>query len=1267
MTYYPLTAPQQNIWNLQKYYENTPIGNISGMITLKSDGITDLSPALSYAINRLIKNADALRLRFTMLDGEVKQYFADYIYEDIPVWNYSHMTEEEVLACLQAKAEIPFDLNKENSMVRFAIVKRQDSYSVFMSIHHLICDGWTANLIGNWLGIYAAQYDNQDLQTAPIPSYAEFIKSEEQYRHGNRYERDTAYWETFVKEYREPSYIKPKLPENDDIRSARYTYHLSREETTRIKAFCLENNCSPDALMKTAVAIYLNKLNHDPHIVIGTPLLNRLGTREKAMLGMCVTSLPLSIHINDEQNPQELLCQYGNDSGFLYRHIRYPLLDIQNLFRSQQKDTNKMYDILVSYEYTAINESNIADVKWFYQGCSEIPLTIHVDDRGGNNCFDVTYDYQLHLFNEKKEIELLACRIRFIIEQMLMGSTVGKISILPCDEKQLLQFFNNTSVLYPKEKCLHELFEKTVAENANTTAVVFENHSYTYAELNQMANSIAYELRRLGVTRNDIVPIIARRSHLVLAAQFGVIKAGGAYLPIDPDYPQDRIDYMLDNAKCKVALIYQAPNPIEIDSVIDLENLSINENLSNPKNINNPSDLCYVIYTSGSTGRPKGTMLSHQNVVNYCHSNCHNVHGKVIDDEISRIVSVTTIGFDIYVTESLLALLNGMTVYFANDAESKLQNQLSVLIEQNQIDVIQTTPAKMKMLISDTQNLTYLRFLKKIILGGEPFSEALYQELKEHTSAQIYNIYGPTETTVWSSVAEVNSSDISIGTPIANTQIYILSEQNELCPIGIAGELCIAGDGVCSGYLNREELTAEKFIDNPFGCGKLYKSGDLAYYRPDGKLECLGRIDSQVKIRGLRVELGEIESNICAFDGITNTAVVIVKHDGKDFLCAFYQSTLEIDEAELKATLAKVMPNYMIPNLFIRLESFPMTSSGKIARGVLAKYDISGLTASEEYKAPETELQELLCKEYERLLKISPISINLDFFGAGGNSIHVIEMLAHLPEEFHLSAKDIYDHPTVKALAEFIETRTEKKYETISRLVKGEDKQVIVCFPFAGSDDSTFIDLASALKNQLPTVTVYALRHANWTEVDFSKAIEEVSQIIEKAESVVFYSHCAGSAMALKLYQNLPDNSKIKRIVMGGNVPPKGIKLYGKRLNPWKFMSDEKLLHTLQNVGMELDGMSEAVKAKLAKQFRIDTECYFREMALLDGVFDIPCTLIVSDADKFTPHIDKAQHAWQHYFKHPIDMVVIHGANHYFHIQRADEVANAIIGLGDLK
>ncbi|MBQ9080808.1 MAG: amino acid adenylation domain-containing protein [Clostridia bacterium] len=1267
MQTYPLTTAQNNILTMAQYYSGTALCNIGGTIEFDIEGLN--ADIIEKTINILVEKMDGFRIRLCKNDNNIEQYFEEYSYITIPVVDMRGKSDQDIDEYVQSKIAEPIELFDEQ-LYRWTILQKDRTWGVLIYMHHMISDAWSFALLAE----KGAELFQQMIEGAPIicelSSYSLHIENEAKYFESTKYARDKQFWSSVYAEKPVITQLKPGKEKSRNSVAHRLTEIIDGAFFDRISKFCTEYRYSPAILFEAVVLVYLKKINGLESVPsVGMVALNRLGRSEKNTFGMFISTLPITVPFSVDVSLLDVCKQLSEVQTKAFFHQRYPYTHLLQNIREAHHDIDSLYDVMVSYQNATMHSNVKAHTKWYTNGNSEVPLALHIDDRDNVGKYVLNLDYQLEQFSNE-EAELLLKRLLYITEQIVSypEQTVAETKIIPQNEYTLLtDTFNNTKVAYPSDRCVHELFETIALKNPDKTAVVFEGSAYSYAEINRMANSIAYDLRDHGIGKDDIVPIISIRSHLVIAAQLGVLKAGAAYLPIDPSFPQDRIDYMLDDAKCKTALIYRANKPSKLESVIDLAEISLDKIYSNPESVNNPNDLCYVIYTSGSTGKPKGTMLTHQNVVNYCHSNCHNVHGKVIDDEISRIVSVTTIGFDIYVTESLLALLNGMTVYFANDAESKLQDQLSVLIEQNQIEVIQTTPTKMKMLISNTQNLNYLRFLKKIILGGEPFSEALYQELKEHTSAQIYNIYGPTETTVWSSVDEVISSDISIGTPIANTQIYILSDQNELCPVGIAGELCIAGDGVCRGYLNREELTAEKFIDNPFGCGKLYKTGDLAYYRPDGKLECLGRIDSQVKIRGLRVELGEIESNICAFNGISNTAVVIVKHDGKDFLCTFYQSTLEIDEAELKATLAKAMPNYMIPNLFIRLESFPMTSSGKIARGVLAKYDISGLTTSEEYKAPETELQELLCKEFERLLKISPVSINLDFFGAGGNSIHVIEMLAHLPEEFHLSAKDIYDHPTVKALAEFIETRTEKEYETVSRLVKGEDKQVIVCFPFAGSDDSTFIDLASALKDHLPTITVYALRHANWTEVDFSKAIEEVSQIIEKAESVVFYSHCAGSAMALKLYQNLSDNSKIKRIVMGGNVPPKGIKLYGKRLNPWKFMSDEKLLHTLQNVGMELDGMSEAVKAKLAKQFRIDTECYFREMALLDGVFDIPCTLIVSDADKFTPHIDKAQHAWQHYFKHPIDMVVIHGANHYFHTQRADEVANAIIGLGDLK
>lgn len=1269
MTYYPLTSPQQNIWNLQKYYEQTSIGNISGMITLKSDGKTDLSPALNYAFNKLIENADSLRIRFAIHNGEVQQYVVDYKYEDIPIWDFSNLTNDEVNDRLQAEAEIPFDLHGEKPMVRFAIIKHNDIYSAFMVIHHLICDGWTSNLIANKVAEYVQQFGYEKAIIETLPSYINFIQDEQKYRQGRRFERDSAYWDDFATQFGEPSFVKPKMPGSDDVRSARYIHHLTQEETDRIKSFCTKNNCFPDTLFKTAVGLYLYQLNRIPSVVIGMPVLNRDGAVAKNTVGMYVSTMPLQLEIEESKSIEDIMDQCVTSASEMFRHCKYPFSDIQTKVKSKHPEVSTLYDVLISYEYSSIGKENIDGVRWFYQGYSENALVLHIDDRDSNNCFDISYDYQCHMFRTEEEVELLANRIQYIIAQIISGEVYVKdIDIIPeAEYNRIVYEFNATESSYPRDKCLHTLFAEQVQKTPNKTAVVCDNRALTYRELDHMSNNLASVL---NINVGDVVALNMHRSEMIMVAQLAVLKAGGIFLPIDLSVPTDRMRDMLQDCQAKYLIISDAEKDTVIDNeqirILNIDSLALKTNQSLPIVSSVTADMgAHIIYTSGSTGKPKGSVLTHRGLVNFAYHNLVIYPGEC---EYDNSISINTISFDMFMCETITPMVVGITVHITTEKQQVDQALFAQYVKDHNIQILQTTPTRYKILTADKSNLDYLDTFKAMLLSGEPFTSDIYYEMRKNSHAHIYNTCGPSENHIWICGCELLSDDITLGYPVRNTQIYIMDEHQGILPIGVPGELCVSGDCIGLQYLNRPELNKVKYVPHPFLRNQvLYRTGDLALIRSNGVIEPLGRMDTQVKIRGLRVELGEIESNICAFNGITNTAVVIVKHDGKDFLCAFYQSTLEIDEAELKAALAKIMPNYMIPNLFIRLESFPMTSSGKIARSVLAKYDISGLTASEEYKAPETELQKLLCKEFERLLKLSPVNINLDFFGAGGNSIHVIEMLAHLPEEFHLSAKDIYDHPTVKALAEFIETRTEKEYETVSRLVKGEDKQVIVCFPFAGSDDSTFIDLASALKNQLPTVTVYSLRHANWTEVDFSKAIEEVSQIIEKAESVVFYSHCAGSAMALKLYQHLPDNSKIRRIVMGGNVPPKGIKLYGKRLNPWKFMSDEKLLHTLQNVGMELDEMSEAVKAKLAKQFRIDTECYFREMALLDGVFDIPCTLIVSDADKFTPHIDKAQHAWQHYFNLPVDMVVIHGANHYFHTQRADEVANTIIGVGDLK
>ena len=1253
---YNLTTPQQNIYNETKFYTGTALGNIGGTIEFQMEGLT--SQIIEKAINLLIDAAEGLRLRITEEGGEVGQYVADHEYESIPVIDATNMTNEQIDECVNAMMRTP--ITYDGKLYRFEILKKADSWLIVAIMHHIVSDAWSMTIVDDAiLHTCEALLKGEDpvLNIAP---YTDFVAKEQEYFTSKKYQKDKAFWSEMYAEHPEYVRLKPNAMTSTSPSANRLYAEVSPALSAQIKTFCTEHEYSPATVFEAAMLIYLDRINGGGKTPsLGLAVLNRDGAKDKRTLGMFISTIPLTAKPSEDKTLGELCAEINDLHLQIFRHQKYPYSHILSDIHQHHGDVEKLFDVMMSYQNAQIDADINARSKWYTNGNSEVALAFHIDDRDHLGVYKLNLDYQTEQFPDEAEVALLKDRILCIVEQITSKAdmTVGEVEILPESEKNLIiHTFNDTTSFYPENKCLHTLFAEQVENHPNKIALACDGRTLTFKELDHASNNFA---ALLSINVGDVIAIHTHRSEKIIIAQLAVLKSGGIFLPIDITVPTERMKDMLEDCHARWLIVDNDDLRINGVEIFNISGITLDTQSSIPVKSAVTSDMgAHIIYTSGSTGKPKGSLLIHKGLVNFVY---HNAVLNPLTNVYDNSMSINTISFDMFLCEALIPLLMGVTIHIATERQQTNQSIFAQYVKDHDIQILQTTPTRYRILTADKSNIDWLKNLKCILLSGEPFPVELYHEIKANTDAHIFNVCGPSETHIWIVAGELHSDDITLGKAIGNVQLYVCDEKQNILPIGIPGELCVSGECIGPGYLNRPELNKEKYIPHPFIENQLmYRTGDLALIRSNGVIEHLGRIDTQVKIRGLRVELGEIESNICAFDGITNTAVVIVKHDGKDFLCAFYQSIFEIDEAELKATLAKIMPSYMIPNLFIRLESFPMTSSGKIARGVFAKYDISGLTASEEYEPPETELQKLLCKEFERLLKISPVSINLDFFGAGGNSIYVIEMLAHLPEEFHLSAKDIYDHPTVKALAEFIEIRTEKEYETVSRLVKGEDRQVIVCFPFAGSDDSTFIDLASALENQLPTVTVYALRHANWTEVDFSKAIEEVSQIIEKAESVVFYSHCAGSAMALKLYQNLPDSSKIKRIVIGANVPPKGVKLYGKWLNPWKFMSNKKMLNILQGVGLELNGMSDEVKSKLAKQFRIDTECYFREMALLDGVISTPCTLIVSDADNFTPHINTAQHAWQHYFSHPIDMVVIHGANHYFHIRRADELAKII-------
>ena len=1153
-THYNLTTPQQNIYNETKFYSDTALGNIGGTLEFSMEGLT--SEIIEKAINLLIDAAEGLRLRITENDGEVHQYISEHVYESIPVIDATELTQEQIDDHVNALMRKP--ITYDGKLYRFEILKKADSWLIVAVMHHIVSDAWSMTIVDDAILHVCEALIKGEEPVLNIAPYTDFVAKEQEYFASKKYQKDKAFWSEMYAEHPEYVRLKPNAMTNTSPSANRLYAEVSPALSKQIKAFCAKYEYSPATVFEAAMLIYLDRINGgDKTPSLGLAVLNRDGAKDKRTLGMFISTIPLTAKPSEDKTLGELCAEINDLHLQIFRHQKYPYSHILSDIHQHHGDVEKLFDVMMSYQNAQIDADIHARSKWYTNGNSEVALAFHIDDRDHLGVYKLNLDYQTEQFPDEVEVALLKDRILCIVEQITAKSdmTIADVDILPESEKELIiHTFNDTAVDYPSDKCVHQFFEAVAANIPDEIAAVFEGASYTYAEINHMANCIAHVLRRGGIGRNDIVPIIAHRSHLVLAAQLGVLKAGGAYLPIDPTFPAERITYMLDDASCKAALILNADAPTNVDFVIDLADEALYaETLDNLENTNEPNDLCYVIYTSGSTGKPKGTMLTHRNVINYSAKNEFNVAGKLIDENTKKILSITTIGFDIYVTESLLSLLNGLTIYYANDDESKMQSKLAKLITENEIEIIQTTPTKMKMYMQDKSDLEWLSHLKVIILGGEVFPESLYEELRHYTDARIWNIYGPTETTVWSSVDEVTSPVITIGNPIANTQILICNEKGALCPVGIAGELCIAGDGVCRGYLNREELTAEKFIDNPYVPGKLYKTGDLASYRTDGKLLCYGRIDSQVKIRGLRVELGEIESVMNSFDDIVLSATTVKTHGEHQYLVGYYVAEGDIDEKKLREHILAQLPKYMCPHYFMRLEKIAFTPNGKIDRKNLLDVDFESRENHNEITLPETPMQQEVYDVLCDFIKGTAFGIDEDFFDLGMDSLTAINLTSALSKKYacELSVNDVYKFNTVEKMAEHLKSCTAHVEDHDLVLLKsGNDKNIF--FIHGGNGLATaFISLCNKIDID---ATCYGVG-LPFGEENYKPQLRTIHEMaesyIERIRAIQphgpysFGGYCIGAVIGLEMAYILEQEGETVEVLYGVSTLANDIACHG--------------------------------------------------------------------------------------------------------------------------
>jgi len=932
-----------------------------------------------------------------------------------------------------------FDL-EEDPLMRITLVKlsAEDSRLV-MSIHHIIEDGWCTSIIMNdFLTFYAqlseGQSETQILSQLPKQKeYSDYIR----YMSVKENESSQLYWENLLEGYEGEGAIPPLRVVDEEVEESVSVFKrfLTEEETIRLEELAQNYHVTINTVLEAAWGILLGRYNHQKDIVFGKVVSGRnvdlAGIEE--MIGLFINTIPIRVTLDDELTFGELIKQLQEQALRSEVHDHYGTTEIQKLIQTT-----------LTFENFYIKESD----------AGAHPLEVQME----SNREEMSYDLSLFAYKpdqlilrlmynpskyEKSEVQNILEKLMVILRTILIEpqKKVLEIEAIMEEERTLiLSEFNYTDATYPKDKTVVQLFEEQVEKTPENIAVIFEDKQLTYKELNARVNALAHKLRDLGVGPDDYVCIISERSLEMIIGIYGIIKAGGAYVPVDPMHPKERINYILEDCHSKVVLTYQTEVETSIP-IINLEETETWEGVSeNPIHVNKPGDLLYCIYTSGTTGKPKGVMIEHNGLIN----RIIWMQNRYPLNEYDVILQKTMYTFDVSVWEILWWSFVGAKVVMLKPKGEKDPDTIIQAIKKYEVTTMHFVPSMLKVFTEYTKDkyTDHLMTLKYVFASGEALMPYHVHEFNEtvkikNKKVSLINVYGPTEASIDVTYfdCEDNHDIVPIGRPISNTQIYII-DHGMLCGIGIPGELYIAGDGLARGYLNRPELTAEKFVDNPYGEGKLYRSGDLARWLPDGNIEYLGRIDQQVKIRGFRIELGEIESTIRAMEEIKDCAV-IARVDGskEQAIYGYVVSDIEVCISSIKNQLENLLPDYMIPAYMIQIDSIPVTRNGKLDKRALPEIDVR---IKREYVSPRTEVEEALCLVFQEILGIdSSIGIDDSFFVLGGDSIKAIRIVSKLRERgYQTNIRSIMQGKTPRKIGEMAEKI--KEVLIVQREVEGE-------------------------------------------------------------------------------------------------------------------------------------------------------------------------------------------------------------------------------------
>lgn len=1017
--YYPLSSAQNRLFMLNTMDKN----NISynNPIIINMSGNVDIDK-LERAFKLLIKRQESLRTSFKLINDEPAQKIWKDIDFKLDRVDASEFNIDDILV-------EPFDLSKAPLFKAKFITLPDNKYVLFMDFHHIIFDGTSLGIV---LKELTKLYNDESLEALNI-NYKDYAVWQQEYLNSDALKKQEDFWSNMFRDELPVLNLPTDFPRPGfkSFEGERISFEIDKKLTQKLKALSNANSSTLYMVLFSAYNILLSKYSNQEDIIVGSPSAGRQLTDLHDIVGMFVNTLAFRNYPKGDIRYTDFLKEIKENTLRAYANQDYPLEDlVSKLNLNRDPSRNPLFDTIFVLQNEEIGNLDIDGLKCDsyileYQG-SKVDLLLEATER--ENGISFIFEYCSKLF-KKETIERMAKHFTNILEEIidepeLRLSQINMMSI--AETEQILNEFNDTYSIYPRNKTIHELFEAQAAKKPNKPAVIFNDKELTYKELNDTANSLASVLRKKGVGPDSIVGIMVEKSHEMMIGILGILKAGGAYLPIDRKYPDERIKYMLQDSGAKILLSQK-----NILDELDLEQLEYNgiiidlfedelytKSTPNLKLINKPSDLAYIIYTSGSTGKPKGVMVEHKNVIRLViNTNYINF------DEDERILQTGSIVFDASTFEFWASLLNGFSLYLGDEfIILNAENMKSTIQKYNITTLWMTSPLFNQLSQQDAEIFAGVR---NLLVGGDALSpKHINMARNANKNLNIINGYGPTENTTFSVCFSIDKDyefNIPIGRPISNSTAYILNKYNKLQPIGIPGELCLGGDGVARGYVNAEELTNRKFVRDPYRPNyKMYRSGDMARWLPDGTIEFLGRMDNQVKVRGFRIELGEIETQLLKHGSIKE-GTVIVKEDasGAKYLCAYFVADKKLTVSELRKHLTENLPDYMIPSYFVQLESMPLTPNGKIDKKLLPEPEGS-INTGAEYVAPEGTAERKIADVWKEVLNIDRVSIEDNFFYIGGNSLKAIQIVSKLMVDFDITINHIFKHQTIRELAKHI-------------------------------------------------------------------------------------------------------------------------------------------------------------------------------------------------------------------------------------------------------